>query len=156
MSVVRERIFSRLYRDSVELMAIASTLERAEGVERVGAVMATPANLAILQASGMLPAGLIAAPDDLVIVVRAQDEDAATVTLEEAEQHLAGGDVPGSQPSGTVLHTIADAMTQKLPPPWPRSPFQVSSLPSSESRHCGQVSTCSASPTMSPSKTRSA
>ncbi len=49
------RTFPRLYRDSVALMAIASTTESLDGVARVGAVMATPANLEILRESDMLP-----------------------------------------------------------------------------------------------------
>ena len=45
MSVVRQRIFRNAYRDSVELMRIASEIERLPGVDRAGLVMATPANL---------------------------------------------------------------------------------------------------------------
>ena len=82
------RTFSRLYRDSVALMAIASATEKLDDVERVGAVMATPANLGILAESGMLPDDLNAAPDDLVIVVRAASAAVAAAALDEAEKAL--------------------------------------------------------------------
>lgn len=88
MSVLRKRVFRRLYRDSVELMAIASAVEATEGVEQVGCVMATPANLSILAESDMLPPDADVKPDDLLISVRAVDEASATAALDDAESRL--------------------------------------------------------------------
>jgi CRP-like cAMP-binding protein len=82
------RVLPRLYRDSVALMAIASTTESIDGVARVGAVMATPANLEILRESDMLPDRLAAAPDDLVIVVRGTTDEVVTGALDAAEAAL--------------------------------------------------------------------
>jgi len=82
------RVLPRLYRDSVALMAIASTTESIEGVARVGAVMATPANLEILRESDMLPDQLAAAPDDLVIVVRGTTDEVVAGALDAAESAL--------------------------------------------------------------------
>ena len=82
------RVLPRLYRDSVALMAIASTTESIDGVARVGAVMATPANLEILRESDMLPDQLAAAPDDLVIVVRGTTDDVVAGALDAAEAAL--------------------------------------------------------------------
>ena len=82
------RVFPRLYRDSVTLMALAAAAQKADGVVRVGAVMATPANLAILTEAGMLPDGLSPAPDDLIIAVRATDEIVAEHALDLAEAGL--------------------------------------------------------------------
>ena len=82
------RVLPRLYRDSVALMAIASTTESIEGVARVGAVMATPANLEILRESDMLPDQLAAAPDDLVIVVRGTTDEVVAGALDAAEASL--------------------------------------------------------------------
>jgi FdrA protein len=102
MSVCEALIFPRLYRDSVTLMAMAARLEKLDGVRRVGAMMATPANLRILADSEMLPAGLTAAPDDLLVVVRADDADSTTRALAEAgaaltaaasEEHSSDGPV---------------------------------------------------------------
>jgi FdrA protein len=88
MTSLGSRTFPRLYRDSVALMAIASSTESREGVDRVGAVMATPANLGILSESDMLPAALSAAPDDLVIVVRGESDDVVAEALDAAEAGL--------------------------------------------------------------------
>lgn len=82
------RVVRRLYRDSVALMALASSIEKREGVLRVGAVMATPANLEVLDRSGMRPVDLVAAPDDLLLVVRAVDEAVAEEALAAAEAGL--------------------------------------------------------------------
>ena len=88
MTSLNSRVFPRLYRDSVALMAIASSTESRDGVDRVGAVMATPANLEILDESAMLPAGLSAAPDDLVIVVRGDSDEVVAEALDAAEAAL--------------------------------------------------------------------
>jgi FdrA protein len=82
------RVLPRLYRDSVALMAIASSTESLDGVARVGAVMATPANLEILRESDMLPDQLAAAPDDLVIVVRGTSDEVVDSALDAAEAAL--------------------------------------------------------------------
>ncbi|MBO0921429.1 hypothetical protein J1G42_11385 [Cellulomonas sp. zg-ZUI222] len=82
------RVLPRLYRDSVTLMALASSLERRDGVTRVGAVMGTPGNLAVLERSGMRPDGLTPAPDDLVLVVRGLDAGSVTGALDAGEAGL--------------------------------------------------------------------
>jgi len=69
-------------------MAIASSTESIVGVARVGAVMATPANLEILRESDMLPDQLAAAPDDLVIVVRGTTDEVVAGALDAAEAAL--------------------------------------------------------------------
>ncbi len=87
-SVLATRVFPRLYKDSVTLMALASQIEKRAGVIRVGAMMATPANLEILDRSAMVPAGLTIAPDDLLITVRAEDDATAESALAEAADGL--------------------------------------------------------------------
>jgi FdrA protein len=81
------RIFPRLYRDSVALMALASSLEKRDGVKKAGAVMATPGNLEIVSRSDMLPEELNAAPDDLLVVARG-DRAAVEDALASAEDGL--------------------------------------------------------------------
>lgn len=104
------RVFPRLYRDSVALMALASQVERRDGVHRVGAVMATPANLGILERSGMLPDDLTAAPDDLVIVVRAADEEALAAALDEAEAGLTTVEQAGGPRAEVRPATVAEGL----------------------------------------------
>lgn len=111
--VLSARVFPRLYRDSVALMALASGLERTEGVEQVGAVMATPANLEILGRSGMAPPDVAAAPDDLLVVVRAVDAAVAEAALAAAEDGLQGTEEQGAQPTGRPAPgTIREALVQ--------------------------------------------
>lgn len=109
MTVLQERIFRRLYRDSVELMAIASAVEARDGVDRVGCVMATPANLAILAESDMLPAGIQTQPDDLIIIVRADDDERAAAALDDAEARLtASADSSSEESRRTLPRTIGE------------------------------------------------
>lgn len=110
---VHARIFPNSYRDSVELMQIAASLEAVEGIERAGLVMATPANRDVLARAGLLTdAAANAGPNDLVVAVAATDAAAASAAFEFAAGSLAGR---GTQDGGgeairTQAHTIADAV----------------------------------------------
>lgn len=120
-SVLSTRILHHFYRDSVALMAIASATEKREGVLRVGAVMATPANLGILADSDMLPEGLEAVPDDLVFVVRGMSEEIARDALDAAEAGLTAVESRGAvdeEKPGTILEGVAfaEARDPESPP----------------------------------------
>ena len=116
-TVLSARVLHRLYRDSVALMAIASTTEKRDGIIRAGAVMATPANLEILADSHMLPGSLKAASDDLVFVVRGKDKKVVDAALDAAEAALTAVDStgilaeqrPGTLPEGLAAALKADA-----------------------------------------------
>lgn len=110
---VHARVFPNSYRDSVELMQIAASLEAIEGIERAGLVMATPANRDVLARAGLLTdAAADAGPNDLVVAVAASDPTIASTAFELAAASLAGR---GPQDGGgeavrTQAHTIADAV----------------------------------------------
>jgi FdrA protein len=104
------RVFPRLYRDSVTLMALAASAQREEGVARVGAVMATPANLAILAEAGMLPDGLSPAPDDLIIAVRATDAVVAEAALDVAEAGLSTQDAGSGERVEVLPQTVGEGL----------------------------------------------
>jgi FdrA protein len=92
------------YRDSVALMVLTGALSEADGVVQASAMMATPANVEILQATGLFaPAFADAGPNDLCIAVEAADEPAIQAALARAEELLAaaGGNMGGSGPIGT-------------------------------------------------------
>jgi FdrA protein len=110
-SVLVVQVFPRLYRDSVTLMALASQIEKREGVTRVGAMMATPANLEILGRSDMLPAGLATAPDDLVITVRAVDAPTAQAALAEAADGLTVVEQAASHTERARPATVSEGMS---------------------------------------------
>ncbi len=109
--VLAARVFPRLYRDSVSLMALAARLEKEPGLVRAGVVMGTPANLEILGRSGMRPDELRSGADDLVVVVRAVDRDAADRALEAAEAGLSAAPQRGS---GTAAETRPGTVAEGL------------------------------------------
>ena len=76
------------YHDSVTLMLVARELTKFPGVIDVGVIMGTEANKALLKESGLLtPDAQAATPNDLVIVVSA-DDGVADSALLEAERLL--------------------------------------------------------------------
>jgi succinyl-CoA synthetase alpha subunit len=91
VSVVRQQVFRNAYRDSVELMRIASEIERLPGVIRAGLVMCTPANLVIVAEAG-LGKGLdpAAGPNDMVVALAANDDAAAEAAFERAATLMRG------------------------------------------------------------------
>lgn len=117
-TVLSSRVLPHFYRDSVALMAIASTTEKRDGIVRVGAVMATPSNLGILADSDMLPADLAAAPDDLVFVVRGADTETVDAALDAAVAGLTAVDAGSASQEvrpGTIAEGIAAAEAAEAP-----------------------------------------
>jgi FdrA protein len=113
MTVTDFLVLPRLYRDSVTLMALAASAERLPGVTRVGAVMGTPANLAMLGQSDMLPTVIAAAPADLVIVVRADNASAAAQALQTVQDGLQGSDHGEAAAHSPDLRTVAEAIAHR-------------------------------------------
>ncbi len=81
MSVVRHSVKRGAYHDSVVLMQLQRKLGELDGVEQVGVVMATPANLALLAESGLRVEKAEARSDDLLIAVQAKTAAAARDAL---------------------------------------------------------------------------
>ena len=104
------RVFPRLYRDSVTLMALASGVEKRDGVLRVGVVMGTPGNLTILERSGMRPDDLTPAPDDLVVVVRGVDEETVAAALDAAEAGLTAVESARSAHEAPAPQTVMEGL----------------------------------------------
>jgi len=78
------RVLPNLYRDSVSLMALSASLDKLPGVEQVSAVMATPANIALLHEAGLLEGEIAASPNDLLLALRGKPESALRAALEHA------------------------------------------------------------------------
>ncbi|HEY3109902.1 MAG TPA: acyl-CoA synthetase FdrA, partial [Chloroflexota bacterium] len=88
--LARGLIHRHTYRDSVEMMRLASQVETLPGVARAAALMATPANLVLLAEAGLAFDGLAgAAPDDLVVALVAADASSAEAALARATALLA-------------------------------------------------------------------
>jgi len=85
------------YHDSVKLMLVARELSRLAGVRDAAVVMGTEANKSLLEQSGLLSTQAQAAtPNDLVVVVSAQDLEVAQAALKTAEALLARRAEPAS------------------------------------------------------------
>ncbi len=103
--VIQALLKRNTYYDSITLMSLAQAVRDLEGVEDVGAVMATELNRELLRNSDLLPVEFLAeqerqpGPEDLLIVVRAVDEEKAGEALLVAEERLTvrgeRGDVGG-------------------------------------------------------------
>ncbi|MCB8953504.1 MAG: acyl-CoA synthetase FdrA [Ardenticatenales bacterium] len=85
-SVMRFEMRAGAYFDSVVLMQLQRGLAGLAGVLDAGIVMATPANRELLAGSDLLPpAAQRASADDLLIVVKAVDEHAASAALAQLD-----------------------------------------------------------------------
>jgi FdrA protein len=82
--VTRCAVRAGSYHDSVVLMQLQQALAALPGVLDAGVVMATPANREILAAGG-LEVGVEAGPDDLLVAVRAESEEAAAEALSRVD-----------------------------------------------------------------------
>jgi FdrA protein len=88
--IARTVIRPSFYQDSVALLGVARELRGGAGIQEAAALMGTPANRELLEQAGLLTAEAAGAgPNDLVIVVHADTESAATAALARADSLLA-------------------------------------------------------------------
>ena len=118
MTASRVEVRRGTYHDSVTLMQVSRQAEDLPGVEAAAAVAATPVNLELLARQGFAvdPAGL--GPSDLVLCVRAADDEAADQAMEQVDTLLAGagrvgagggsGDGPAAAPRSLRAATRRD------------------------------------------------
>jgi FdrA protein len=89
MTVTKWNIRAGAYYDSVMLMQLQRGLLSLPGIVDAGVVMATQANRDLLGANNLLPDSITANPDDLLIVVKANDETSATDAIGKVDELLA-------------------------------------------------------------------
>ena len=90
MAVTEVEIRSGAYYDSVVLMQLQRSLADLAAVLDAGVVMGTDANKDLLAQSDLLaPEAQAAGADDLIIVVRAEDEASAQAALDRVDDLLA-------------------------------------------------------------------
>ena len=85
MNITKWEVRAGAYYDSVVLMQLQRSLAGLAGVVDAGVVMATPANLELLAVGDLLPEGSGAKSDDLLIVVKGEDEAAAEAALAQVD-----------------------------------------------------------------------
>src|SRR5215212_295760 len=88
MTVTGWNVRAGSYYDSVVLMQLQRGLLGVTGVVDAGVVMATQANRDLLAANSLLPDSITANPDDLLIVVKANDDDSATEAISQVDELL--------------------------------------------------------------------
>jgi FdrA protein len=88
MTVVKWNVRAGTYYDSVVLMQLQRGLLELSGVIDAGVVMATQANRDLLAANELLPELITANPDDLLIVVKADQEDSALEAIGKVDELL--------------------------------------------------------------------
>src|SRR4026209_1499956 len=88
MTVVKWNIRAGAYYDSVVLMQLQRGLLELPGIVDAGVVMATQANRDLLAANNLLPESVMANPDDLLIVVKADDDTSATQAIGQVDELL--------------------------------------------------------------------
>ena len=89
MTVTKWNIRAGTYYDSVVLMQLQRGLLGLPGVLDAGVVMATQANRDLLAANNLLPDLITANPDDLLIVVKANEDKTAMEAIEKVDELLA-------------------------------------------------------------------
>jgi FdrA protein len=90
MALTKGEIRSGVYYDSVILMQLQRALSELPGVIDAGVIMGTDANKELLEQSDLLAPEIQAAgPDDMLIVVKGEDETAVNAALENVDALLA-------------------------------------------------------------------
>jgi FdrA protein len=90
VSASRIEVRRGAYHDSVTLMQVSRQAEGLPGVEAAAVVAATPVNLELLARQGFAVDAGGLGPSDLVVCVRAADEETADRALEQVAELLAG------------------------------------------------------------------
>ncbi len=88
MTVVKWNVRAGAYYDSVVLMQLQRGLLELHGVLDAGVVMATQANRDLLAANNLLPENISANPDDLLIVIKADDDTSAESAIGQVDELL--------------------------------------------------------------------
>lgn len=102
-----------VYYDSLVLMGLHAALADQEGVVDAGAVMASPTNLELLEASGLLPDTLPElAASDLLVVTLAVTTTAGDEALAGLDELLRGGD---TETASTYVPRSLRAALRQLP-----------------------------------------
>lgn len=97
MTVTKHALRRGAYYDSVVLMQLQRGLIGLPGVVDAGVVMATQANCDLLSANQLLPGSISASPDDLLVVVKAQDDASANDAISQIDSLLTKRRSSGAQ-----------------------------------------------------------
>ncbi|MEA4907639.1 MAG: acyl-CoA synthetase FdrA [Chloroflexi bacterium] len=98
------------YQDSVTLMQVSSKLASLPGIEEAAAMMATPANIAVMADAGLLTeTARRAQPSDLVIALKGESPEALQSAFLQVDELLAERKPAGQGEQWDAPHTMMEA-----------------------------------------------
>ena len=86
--ITLEKIMRNEYRDSVTLMQFSATLSALPGVQQASMVMATENNISLLHEAGLLNISIDAGPNDLLIVLQGEDDQALNSAMNTVNENI--------------------------------------------------------------------
>ena len=98
------------YKDSVRLLEATRAILGADGIDYGWALMATPANLEILEGEGLKDGLDKAGANDLVFVARGETEEAASAAIASATEALFGATTGDDSEENTAAPDLASAI----------------------------------------------
>jgi len=110
MTTVVSQFFPNLYRDSVALMQLSSRLGRLPGIEEASALMATRANLQLMQGAGLLDQVPDPRPNDVLLVLRGEAAAAAEALQAAAAMFDEKAQAPAGEARREPLRSIRMAV----------------------------------------------
>lgn len=112
---IQTEVLPSFYQDSVVLMRVAGEIRGRAGVREAAAFMGTSANHELLERSGLATAASqTARPDDLILVVDADDDTGARAAIAEARRLLTERR-RATDDAGTLRPRTLDAALRVLP-----------------------------------------
>ncbi|WP_235928237.1 FdrA family protein [Goekera deserti] len=105
---------SGVYADSVRLMQVSRDAGSGDGVTAVLVAMATPLNLELAASMGLAPDG-DASPEQLLIAVRARDDEALAAALAAVEAALAHRERSTGTAGAVPVRTVGAALDDAAP-----------------------------------------
>ncbi|GAB6984902.1 hypothetical protein [Nocardioides pyridinolyticus] len=109
----RVKVRKNSYKDSVRLLEATRAILGASGVSWGWALMATPANLATLAEQGITDGVGTPGANDLVLAVRATDDESATAALESAEATLFAANAGDEEGAVETASDLAAALVER-------------------------------------------
>jgi FdrA protein len=123
MVITRTTVIRNLYRDSMALMQLSARLAQLPKIREAAAIMASLNNRALLSEAGLGVATSGAGPNDILIVIKSEDEAAIEAALVEA-RHALERKAPSLRPSRERPRSLQSAVEA-----WPEANLVLISTP---------------------------
>jgi FdrA protein len=107
---------SGVYADSVRLMQVSRDVQTRDGVTAVLVAMATPLNLDLADSMGLAPDGA-ASPDQLLVAIRAADDEALAAAVAAVDAALSERERSAGPAQTVPLRTVGAGLAELPPEP---------------------------------------